>query len=198
MVAAVPISVPLRTDPVAPSRLATGRLTVAGGSESRRDIAETALFFEVAEQQSLGRVTFEGLDSLRLSRGEVAPYDDGNDFSSWVYQVVDSEWLRERHAYEVRHYQTPMLDTHKHYVFRLHDEFAEALARGIWLDQPSEQDPFKIGPHHPFATFDLAQSSEGAAQAASTGSFGAPRKTQPLCCAMPSSALSVCSSSTCS
>lgn len=147
---AKPLGVPLRTDPVAPHRLVTGRLAVAGGSESDALVVDTALFFVVADLGSLGRVTFEGLDSIRTSRGELAPYDDGNDFSSWVYVVTASEWLAERHAYEWTHYETPLLDSHQHYVFRFHDDYVEALASGIWLDTPAE-DALKIGVEHPLA-----------------------------------------------
>ncbi len=108
-----------------------------------------ALFFEVSDVGSLGRVAFEGLDAIRASRGEVAPYDDGNDFSSWVYTVQDSAWLAERHEYEWKHYQTPLLETHEHYLFRFHDEFVEAIAAGIWLDLAAEDDPFKVDEAHP-------------------------------------------------
>jgi len=48
----------------------------------------------------LGRVTFEGLDAVRASRGEYLPFD----------------------------------------VF--HDEFAEAIAAGIWLDLADRANPF--------------------------------------------------------
>lgn len=110
---AVPMSVPLKADTVGPCRLTFGHLAVAGADEGAMSPADNALFFETADG-SLGRVTFEGLDAIRASRGEVAPYDDGHDFSSWVYNVLDSAWLAERHAYEWSNYETPLLETHQH------------------------------------------------------------------------------------
>src|SRR5688572_11460476 len=49
-----------------------------------------------------GRVTFEHLDSIRVSRGEFDPYP--GDESYWVSEVVPSPWLLERYEYEKRHY----------------------------------------------------------------------------------------------
>lgn len=86
---AVPMSVPVMADAVGPCRLTFGHLSVAGADEETRSPADNALFCETAEG-SLGRVTFEGLDAIRACRGEVAPYEDGHDFSSWVYNVLDS------------------------------------------------------------------------------------------------------------
>jgi hypothetical protein len=125
------LPVPLQTDSVAPHRLVSGRLGVAGGSETDIAVVATALFFEIAEGARPGRVTFEGLDSVRTSQGEYLPYDIDGDVSSWVYIVEVSRWLAERHDYEWRHYETPMLDSHQHYVFDFHDDFVEALAAGI-------------------------------------------------------------------
>ena len=72
------------------------------------------------------------------SRGEVAPYDDGNDFSSWVYVVENSAWLGERHAYEWGNHETPLLETHQHYLFRVVHEgsVAEAAASGVKVSVP--------------------------------------------------------------
>ena len=54
------------------------------------------------------RVTFEGLDAIRVCRGEYVPYpfDDSlkTGFSS-LFIVDNSRWLRERHTYEARHYR---------------------------------------------------------------------------------------------
>lgn len=117
---AVPLSVSLKADAVAPCRLTFGYLAVAGAVEDPRSPADNALFFETSES-TLGRVTFEGLDAVRASRGEVAPYDDGHDFSSWVYTIRDSTWLAERHGYEWNNDETPLLESHQHYLFRFHD-----------------------------------------------------------------------------
>lgn len=62
--------------------------------------------------------------------------------------------LEERHSYEMRYYATPLLDTHRHYLFRFHDEFVEAIAEGIWLDQADRSDPFASPISHPLAFFD--------------------------------------------
>lgn len=148
----LPVNVPLTTDTVAPCRLTFGWLGVAGPAEHAPGYVSNALFFEVQDAGTLGRVTFEGLDSIRASRGEVAPYDDRHDFSSWVYTVQDSAWLAERHEYEWINYQTPLLDTHEHYLFRFHDEFVEAIAAGIWLDLAPESDPFLLDEGHPMAS----------------------------------------------
>lgn len=148
------MSVPVMADAIGPCRLTFGYLSVAGADEVTRSSADDALFFETAEG-SLGRVTFEGLDAIRASRGESAPYDDGNDFSSWVYNVLDSTWLAERHAYEWSNYETPLLETHQHYLFRFHDEFVEAIAEGIWVDTVPASDPFTVGTDHPGSTLPL-------------------------------------------
>ena len=151
---AVPMTVPLKADAVAPCRLTFGYLAVEGAEEEAKSPADNALFFETTED-TLGRVTFEGLDAVRASRDEVAPYDDAHDFSSWVYNVLDSTWLAERHAYEWSNYETPLLETHQHYLFRFHDEFVEAIAQGIWVDTVSPSDPFAVGTEHPGSTLAL-------------------------------------------
>lgn len=153
---AVPLSVPLKADAVGPCRLTFGHLAVAGADEGTTRPADNALFFETSDDL-LGRVTFEGLDAIRASRGEAAPYDDGHDFSSWVYDVLGSTWLAERHSYEWRNYETPLLETHQHYLFRFHDEFVEAIAQGIWVDTVSPSVPFTIGTEHPGSTFPLGR-----------------------------------------
>jgi hypothetical protein len=93
-----------------------------------------------------GRVTFERLDSLRVSRGEHDPYPHAPEDTSeyhWVTTISNSAWLRERYEYEKRHYGTSynfngnvdeMLDEFSHYVFYFHDEFVEAIAAGIWFE----------------------------------------------------------------
>jgi hypothetical protein len=73
----------------------------------------------------------------------------------WVFVVERSAWLRERHDYETRHYETPLLDTHRHYLFVFHDEFVEAIAAGIWLDLADRADPFASPGSHPLQPFDV-------------------------------------------
>lgn len=106
--------------------------------------AMTAIHF-ITRDGRWGRVTFERLDSLRVSRGEYDPYPESPDDSRyhWVQTVAESEWLKERYEYEKRHYGDSynfngdvdeMLTEYLHYVFSFHDEFVEVLAAGIWFE----------------------------------------------------------------
>jgi hypothetical protein len=73
------------------------------------------------EDDSIGRVTFEGLDSIRACRGELLPYERQDipyTRGEWVYIIQGSGWLQERHRYELGHYETPLLDRYDHYLFR--------------------------------------------------------------------------------
>ena len=93
-----------------------------------------------------GRITFDRLDSLRVSRGEYEPFPshpDDPDAFHWVTTISNSAWLQERYEYEKLHYGSAynfgghvdeMLDEYFHYVFHFHDEFVEAIAAGIWLE----------------------------------------------------------------
>jgi hypothetical protein len=141
---AYPVEVPLTADSVGPPRLVYGGLDLF--SADGRDQAYTAVYFEVAASGGLGRVTFEGLDAIRASRGEHLPFDNDHArfrHGDWVYTVDRSPWLRERHDYETRHYATPLLETHRHYLFVFHDEFVEAIAAGIWLDLADRARPIR-------------------------------------------------------
>lgn len=73
----------------------------------------------------------------------------------WVYVVDRSAWLQERHDYETRHYATPLIETHRHYLFVFHDEFVEAIAAGIWLDLADRANPFATPISHPLRSFDV-------------------------------------------
>jgi hypothetical protein len=148
--------VPWTADSVASPRLVYGGLDLS--SPERADQAYAALYSEVEGSGELGRVTFEGLDAVRGSRGEHLPFDaDVARFTSgdWVFVVDGSAWLRERHDYETRHYATPLLDTHRHYLFVFHDEFVEAIAVGIWLDLADRANPFAPPVSHPLQPFDV-------------------------------------------
>jgi hypothetical protein len=105
----------------------------------------TAIHF-ITDDGRWGRLTFEGLDSLKVSRGEFEPFlsspNDPGGFH-WVTTISNSAWLRERYEYEKRHYGTAynsggnvdeMLEEYSHYVFAFHDQFVEAIAAGIWLE----------------------------------------------------------------
>ena len=124
--------VPLKADAVAPPIVHYGH-------------PMTAIHF-ITQDGRWGRVTFERLDSLRMSRGEgnpFPPYPDEPDAFGWVTTISNSAWLRERYEYEKRLYGTAynfggnvdeMLEEYFHYVFSFHDEFVEAIAAGIWLE----------------------------------------------------------------
>lgn len=120
-----------------------------------------AIHFETKDAR-WGRVTFERLDSLKVSRGEFYPFThpdtDISDYS-WVTTISNSVWLRERYEYEKRCYGTAyrfngnvdeMLDEYSHYVFSFHDEFVEVIAAGVWFEVgdtfPGDQ---PIEPSHP-------------------------------------------------
>jgi hypothetical protein len=107
--------------------------------------ALTAINF-ITEDERWGRVTFEGLDSIKVSRGEYEPYPPvpGEKKSYyWVKTISNSQWLQERYEYEKRYYGTAynfggnvdeMLREFSHYVFSFHDQFVEVLAAGIWFE----------------------------------------------------------------
>ena len=140
---AVALRVPLIADPVdAPQ--------VRWGSSARDHLTEVV--FTVREEESIGRVTFEELDAIRVARGEYLPFeqrDESYEGWEWVYVVENSRWLEERHRYEDDHYDWPLIESHDHYVFTFHDEFVEAIARGIWLDKPEAARPFSLPTTHP-------------------------------------------------
>lgn len=111
-----------------------------------------------------GRITFENLDALKVSRGEEMPYENDPTEKQqsywWVSKIENSKWLNERYQYEMKYYGTSyefggnvneMLTDFSHYVFNFHDQFVEAIARGVWFEK-DEQDlfatPLQAG--HPF------------------------------------------------
>lgn len=154
IVTARSIDVPLTANSVASPRLVYGGLDLAADRE--RDDGYAAIYFPVAGTGQLGRVTFEGLDAVRASRGEMLPYDirTPRTRDEWVFTVDGSPWLAERHHYETEWYSTPLADTHQHYVFWFHDEFAEAIAEGIWLDIADPSRPYARPARHPLAELD--------------------------------------------
>lgn len=92
------------------------------------------------------RVTFERLDSIKVSRGEYKPFEPApgeSDSFHWVTTISNSAWLQERYEYEKRFYGRAynfggnvdeMLSDFSHYVFSFHDQFVEVLAAGIWFE----------------------------------------------------------------
>lgn len=105
----------------------------------------------ITSKDTFARVTFDNLDSLKVSRGEYLPYQ--NDWNSdqpysWVKVIENSTWLKERFDYELKHYGSQyeftgnvkeMLVDFKHYVFVFHDEFIEVIARGVWFEERIER-----------------------------------------------------------
>jgi hypothetical protein len=91
-----------------------------------------------------GRITFERLDSIKISRGEYEPFPSAlADSFHWVNIVSNSVWLRERYEYEKKYYGgaynfggnvDEMVTDFSHYVFSFHDQFVEVLAAGIWFE----------------------------------------------------------------
>lgn len=154
------VEVPLVADSVAPPRLVYGSLDLASGTDV--DDGYAAVYFRVEENGLLGRVTFEGLDAIRAARGETLPYDirPRRERGDWVFAVDDSAWLAERHHYELRRYSTPLTDTHQHFVFQFHDEFAEAIAEGIWFDIADPARPQARPARHPLAELDTGIAGE--------------------------------------
>ena len=132
----------------------------------------TAIHF-TTDDGRWGRVTFEKLDSITISRGEYEPYPPapGEERTfNWVTTVSISEWLRERYEYEKRHYGNSynfggdvdeMLREFSHYVFSFHDQFVEVLAAGIWFevsDTMLEQQ--ELEKDHPLAGLNHHSTSE--------------------------------------
>ncbi len=101
----------------------------------------------LTEDEKYGRITFDKLDSLRVSRGEYIPYENNwneEDPYFWVYKIENSKWLKQRFQYEKEHYEdcygfggdvNEMLTDFNHYLFKFHDEFIEVIARGFWFEK---------------------------------------------------------------
>ena len=92
-----------------------------------------------ADEETWWRTSFEGLDSIKVCRGEVSPYPGE---IRWASTVENSPWLKERYLYEKENYGDSynfdgnvdeILDEYNHYLFCFHDEFIEVIAKGIWF-----------------------------------------------------------------
>lgn len=163
---AYPIHIPIEANRVLPPTLYCGDLT--------------GIYFQT-EDDAHGRITFDKLDSTKLSRGECVPYefakgDDApateNGIFPWIFKVRNSLWQAERYDYEKRYYGKSyefggtveeMILDYSHYVFHFHDEFIEVIARGFWFEK-SEMSLWgkPLSPGHPFLPIpnDIAQSYE--------------------------------------
>ncbi len=107
---------------------------------------QTGIYFQTEDEQH-GRITFENLDALKICRGENLPFvdnwEEGQKYP-WVYKIENSKWLKERFDYENENYGSSyefggnvneMQTDFSHYVFKFHDQFVEAIARGFWFEQ---------------------------------------------------------------
>lgn len=115
------------------------------------------------------RVTFEGLDAVRVARGEYLPYPQPVDDDKWysLWTIENSRWLRERHSYEANYYRDcyefggdvdEMLTDFDHYLLTFHDEFVEVIASGIWFEKAGEAFASDdLPPGHP--SLDLPESA---------------------------------------
>lgn len=90
------------------------------------------------------RITFDTLDSISNCMGEKMPYES-EDYH-WLGEIKNSSWLGERHEYEYKHYKYSLKDF-THYIFHFHDNFIEAIAKGIWIEPACKA---IFSPHHPF------------------------------------------------
>jgi hypothetical protein len=116
----------------------------------------TAIHF-ATDDGRWGRISFEGLDSIKISRGEYEPFPPAPGEESlfhWVTTISNSAWLQERYKYEKLHYGKAynfggnvdeMVTDFSHYVFSFHDQFVEVLAAGIWF----ESDDKMLGSRNP-------------------------------------------------
>lgn len=122
----------------------------------------TGIYFRTSDNQ-FGRITFDNLDAIKICRGENLPFEDDWEVGqevTWVYKVDNSKWLRERFNYENENYGSSyefggdvneMLTDFSHYVFKFHDQFVEAIARGFWFEKDTDS-LFKraLASGHPF------------------------------------------------
>lgn len=112
--------------------------------------ARLTSFCFITNDEQHGRITFDSLDSIKVSRGEFLPYKENwkeSDPYYWVYKIEDSKWLKERYKYEKKHYENcygfggnvdKMLTDYTHYLFRFHDEFVEVITKGFWFEKNSK------------------------------------------------------------
>lgn len=156
-----PLAVPLQADEVLSPRLV---YVHASPLRPDPDWGCDALYFRLPDRDAAleGRVTFEGLDAVRVCRGEHRPFEPAEQHQQgdWVHEISDSPWLSERHAYEVAHYRTPLIGRYHHYLFTFHDQFVEAIAEGIWLDKPDPLRPRDVPLDHPLAYLDETAAPE--------------------------------------
>ena len=155
---AKPIWIPVQADNV------LAPIVVYDGHDSK---IVTGIYFRT-EDDEFGRVTFNGLDAIKVCRGEYMPYTD-DDFTQaqrkpgdpypWVWRIENSYWLLERYQYEKEHYGrsyewgsdvNEMMTDYSHYHFHFHDQFVDVIARGFWCEKNHENLLGKeLSPGHP-------------------------------------------------
>lgn len=122
----------------------------------------TGIYF-CTEDDQFGRITFYNFDSLRICRGEMLAYEynwQQHERGTWVFKIENSNWLKERYAYEKKHYRNSyefggnvddMLTDFNHYLFSFHDEFVEVIAKAFWFEK-NKNSLFKkpLQDDHPF------------------------------------------------
>ncbi len=117
------IRVPVMADPVAGP-------TVTYGEELPSGRELTSIKF-LTDEDGWARVTFEHLDSIRVSRGEYEPYPSDwkpGDELHWVYEVAPSSWLLERYEYEKKHYGRAYEGAERQRVSRYRDEHFDSTS----------------------------------------------------------------------
>lgn len=148
------LSIPIKPDPISRPEVYYGE-------------PMTAICFSTDDDE-YGRITFENLDAIKVSRGENLPFkNEKKEVQSyfWASKVENSNWLRDRYAYEKMNYEgsyefggnvKEMLTDFSHYIFKFHDEFVEAIARGFWFEKDTislSNEPLQEG--HPFLPIQL-------------------------------------------
>ncbi len=117
----------------------------------------------VTNDSQYGRITFEDIDSIKVSSGEILPFQldwkIGTPYN-WISKVENSVWLKERYKYEIERYKNnyeysrngnEMLTDYKHYVFSFYNEFIEVISRGFWFEKDDATLFGKpLQPGHPF------------------------------------------------
>lgn len=112
-----------------------------------------------------GRFLFENADSIKTSRGEHFPYSykEAETFRSYIYEVENSNWLKQRYEYEKKHYGTSynfggnveeMIKDFHHYFIPFEDDFVEVLARGFWYESNPEPITTQFLPNNPLASIE--------------------------------------------
>lgn len=113
--------------------------------------SSTCLYF-ATKTGNHGRVTFKDLSAVRVSEGDHNPYYDHamEDEHSWVFTIENSVWLNDRYHYEKKFHKDSypdrksihdILDRYHHFYFWFHDQFVEAIAQDILVEESERAFP---------------------------------------------------------